>query len=646
MAALIQVRYLRVKTARGWQEPYDLDYPVVAIVGPVDTGKSSLLDCVAFAMGREIDEFRGVVDDYLHGVEVGIRTETGAYALRRSRRRRAYVDVMDATGTSIGRFPIRSGPGRSGPTISTWLLQQVGLDDAFSAVRLAGDKRLDFATSLLSYCYLTQDDIDRHIIQPRRLDESRLIALRLMLNLTTPEYEKASGDIRVADNEITRRRRQGAAIRAFLEGSDLTRSGALQDETAELREQEREAKALLARLQGDARTVTWFSEQEQQRMSNARTERSNSEMQLDLARRRHDRARVRVQDLQEQLDALGAIQEETNRIRARPSQLNLCCPECGGSLQGSSPPPGHCRLCKGPLPPHRVEAEQARILDELADAKEEEGRLREGVEEASHRASNSWARLRQLEEEFDAQSRDSVAPHLDAITEASARLARIQQELATLDRIQDAHSRLSQQFDEINELLKEQEERKRNLVLRGGEVKRSEDVLAHLSSIFRKIIRVIELPNATGKARLDPDSLLPLVDEQRFSQRGGGARSAVSIAYSLALLTYAREDADSDLPTLLMVDSPKKNFGSNKDDAALARRVYQGFIDYMTELSGDSRFHRPYQLMIVDNDIHPDIEQGIHVVRFKRDQGFIRDLDSLRAGQAEQLTIDGLTNDE
>ena len=53
MAARLQVRHVRVRTARGWQEPHDLDAPVVAVLGPADTGKSMLLDSVAFAMGRD-----------------------------------------------------------------------------------------------------------------------------------------------------------------------------------------------------------------------------------------------------------------------------------------------------------------------------------------------------------------------------------------------------------------------------------------------------------------------------------------------------------------------------------------------------------------------------------------------------------------
>ena len=67
---------------------------------------------------------------------------------------------------------------------------------------------------------------------------------------------------------------------------------------------------------------------------------------------------------------------------------------------------------------------------------------------------------------------------------------------------------------------KEQAERRDRLVLDSAEVQPLEDVLEHLNGLFRRIIRGIDLPNSTGKARLDPDSLLPLVDEQTFHKRG------------------------------------------------------------------------------------------------------------------------------
>jgi hypothetical protein len=234
---------------------------------------------------------------------------------------------------------------------------------------------------------------------------------------------------------------------------------------------------------------------------------------------------------------------------------------------------------------------------------------------------------------------------VEAISYAAAELARIQQELASLDRIQDAHSRLSRQYDEITEIEKQQAERRQRLVLDSAKVRPLQEVLEHLNGLFRTITLGIGLPNSTGTARLDAETLLPLVDEQPFHKRGGGARAAVSVAYSLALLTYVREQKDAKLPAFLMVDSPQKNLGSNQEDKALSRRVYQRFIDYMSELDTE-RYKRPFQVIIVDNDIPADIARRVKVVNFKRGNGFIRDLETLKAGSPVQMTIDDMGDSE
>ncbi|MFD5823944.1 hypothetical protein [Lentzea sp. NPDC060358] len=107
-----------------------------------------------------------------------------------------------------------------------------------------------------------------------------------------------------------------------------------------------------------------------------------------------------------------------------------------------------------------------------------------------------------------------------------------------------------------------------------------DDVLDPVNNLFRRIVGGIELPNATGLARIDRDTMRPRVDDQRFSQRGGGARAALSIAYSLTLLNYTLQNA---LPSLLMVDSPQKNYGANELDKALSYRVYRRFLDLMQQ---------------------------------------------------------------
>jgi hypothetical protein len=51
----------------------------------------------------------------------------------------------------------------------------------------------------------------------------------------------------------------------------------------------------------------------------------------------------------------------------------------------------------------------------------------------------------------------------------------------------------------------------------------------------------------------------------------------------LALLTYTLETDPAMLPSLLIIDSPQKNFGTNENDQLLVHRVYQRFLDLMAD---------------------------------------------------------------
>jgi hypothetical protein len=641
MAACLQVRHVRVRTARGWQAPHDVDAPVVAIVGPADTGKSMLLDSVAFATGRDIEGFRGVVDQHLREVEVGIRTKSGSYLLRRSRRNSSVVEVIDESGTRVGRFPVKDGAEPGQPSISHWLLQEVDLDDAFSAVRLSSGRTLDFSTALLPYLYLNQWDIDRHIIQPSRLDDLRYRVLRLVLNLTTADYERLSAEIKDTEAEIAKRRRWVREIAGFLDDSKDTRGETVQEEIRVLRLKEAGARDWLNRVDNKVVTATAAAERERQLNRAAREEVTDAEMALDAARRRHRIATGKVDELESALRELNSQEEAAARISVGPHPAELFCRNCGTGLADRLPPPGQCYVCLGPLPPHRREAERLRLEANLVAASEQAGKLSGEVAVAAERAEEAFDKAQSVAQQLDQRTRESVSPYVNTIAHATAEVARIQQELSSLDRIQDAHNRLGQRLDEINELEKGLVERRHRLVLDSAQVRLLKDVLDHLNDLFRSIVLGIDLPDSTGEARLDAESLLPIVDEQPFHMRGGGARAAVSIAYSLALLTYVREQEDAKLPAFLMVDSPQKNLGSNQEDKALSRRVYARFIDYMSELDEGYR-RRPFQVIIVDNDIPAEIRRRIKVVDFSRGNGFIRDLESLKISAPAQMSIEDI----
>ena len=652
MSTLLQIRYVRIRTDDGWQEPYDLDAPVVAIVGPVDSGKSSLLDCIAFALGRDTEEFRGAVHRFLREVEIGIRVRSGTYILRRMRKASSHVIVFDPAGTLTGQFPVKDQgevkDQSEQQTLSSWLLEQLGLDDDFASVRLPGGKRVDFPGSLLPYCYLTQGDIDRHIIQSPRQDAARLVVLKLLFNLTTPQYERLNGKIRDIENDIEKRRRKADLINDFLAEVRATNPDALRDEVAQLKVGEAAAARHLAMLKDKARAASPLDDYDRQRVISARATVSEAEGELDRVRRQQEVALDKVAAIEESLAALTALEERSPDERSTLRLVSTACPACESSLADVISRPGCCYLCGQLLPGEEHAAERKRLQLEYQNAAAANRKLSDDVAVAEIRAQAARSTLVALLNEMDVRAGDTVTPFVDAIAAASAELARIREALSALARIQLSHDRLRGEFSLIDQLEAEQETR-RAQARQHAELEPLDSVLPALDDIFQHVVQGIDLPHATGQARLDRESLLPLVDEQAFSQRGGGARSAVSIAYSLTLLTYSLENRLAKLPSLLMIDSPQKNFGANKDDKALGHRVYQRFLDYMAELrgSGNRQLHTDFQLIIVDNDIHTDIRRRIKVHQFGPNKGFIRNLIDPHAlrSRTRQLSFDKYVDD-
>ncbi|OAP19937.1 hypothetical protein A4R44_09341 [Amycolatopsis sp. M39] len=642
LSIVLTMQRLRIKTAAGWQEPYDLDAPMVAIIGPVDTGKSSLLDAIAYALGREID-FRGAVDYHLTAVELTARIGGPIFTLCRYRGNPDQVEVFDQAGTPEGPFPITT-TGRT-PTLSEWILEQLGLADMFAAVRLTGRKQLDFANSLLPYCYLTQPDIDRHIIRSARHNKARVQVLRLLFELTTAEHEHKLGEIEEHDIAIRQMVAKEKTISEFLDETHATERDAVRTEIARLRGEEAAAIARLNRARSSLQEASSVGTEQQSRLERAATEHAAAETAYDKHLRLLEKARDAVADAEE---ALARLTDLETAPAAEPtlSLVQPGCPECGSPL--SPAPAGTCYLCRN-LIPGMDHAEQRRhLVEDYQRAVATEKHEREEARRAHRHLSDALSARTQLRGHLDTSTYDTASPYVGQVSAAAAELAGIQASLGSLTRLDAAHVRVDQQRERIEQLRAEQEQRQRKAVLNPADVRNLDDVVRELNLAFRSIIRGIGLPNATGRAEIHPDTLLPIVDDQKFLSRGGGARSAVSIGYSLALLRYTMERSTAQLPGFLAIDSPQKNFGSNSNDQALAHRVYERFLDYLDDVQKrHGAGTRTYQVIVVDNDLDKSIAKRCLVHRFERDRGFIRDLTDphRRPGAAQQLAFDDFDDD-
>ncbi|MFR9730043.1 hypothetical protein ACL03H_12505 [Saccharopolyspora sp. MS10] len=625
MGTALRIDSLAIEDHRGWQEPYDLSGRLVAIVGPIDRGKTSMVDCIDFALGREV-KFRGAVAEHVVAVEAGVRIGEEEVFLRRKRKRSGSVEVLDMLKNPITELPVRPRRGEQG--FSDWLLARLGLDEVFASVRLARGKQLSFAHDLLPYLHLRQDDIERFVVRPPSEDVARLVVAKLLLGLTSETTERLRARNDQLKAVIKSRAREVAKIEGFLDESLRTTATAIEDDLARLREEEARSNRRLEDLRERTRTATRSTDHLRRRLDNARQQLVRAEDVVDRALRQVAEATGELDHLDAALAELGQHDPAPPRAGEALSLLYTPCPACGADLGSREVPPGRCSLCTERLPGaardqerdlllHRRKHAAARLAE--CDRELERTRAAAGVAAEEHGSARQA-----LAEAADT----AVAPHVDDIAAAAEERQSLRSAITALQRLREPHRHLAAQREKIGELREKQEEVDADLVRAEAELTRPEDVFEHLDKLFRGIVDAFDLPWATKRARLSRTTLLPLVDEQDFDERGGGSRAAVSVAYSLTLLKHALEDPRFLLPPLLIIDSPQKNLGRNDTDEELATRMYEQISDYFEEgrRRAPGRFEN-VQLIVVDNDVPAGMRGRLEkLIDFENQEGFVRGL--------------------
>ncbi|MFJ2901940.1 hypothetical protein [Streptomyces sp. NPDC087212] len=107
---------------------------------------------------------------------------------------------------------------------------------------------------------------------------------------------------------------------------------------------------------------------------------------------------------------------------------------------------------------------------------------------------------------------------------------------------------------------------------------------------------------------------------------GHGVRCAINVVYRMAFLRYALVTGATDLPSFLVIDSPRKNVGYGEDDQELVGRLYTYFLDHIAGVRGGASRTRPHQIIIVDNDL-PQLPKRLldqmHTIELTRDNPLV-----------------------
>ncbi|MFE9867999.1 ATP-binding protein [Streptomyces sp. NPDC005506] len=163
MARDLYIKRVHLGSTGGVRE-LDFDHPVVCIHGPIDTGKTTLVECIKYALGLLV-EWRQVPAERLTSVTLYLRIEGMEIGLRRSTvTDLKTVELLNGLDGQVEELldvePVADSERR---VLGEVLLELLGLSDLFApptAVALLGDgARLRFA-QLYALCDLSQDCVD------------------------------------------------------------------------------------------------------------------------------------------------------------------------------------------------------------------------------------------------------------------------------------------------------------------------------------------------------------------------------------------------------------------------------------------------------------------------------------------------------
>jgi hypothetical protein len=578
---------------------YSFEPGVNLIVGPVGSGKTSLLELLKYTLGGDATLSPAVRESV---VSTAVRAELGAQTLVFTRRLGlSAVEVFTTDGMPVGTYATVAG--RTADPISDLLLDALGIP----ALRVPRSRQRPTGASsrltffdVYTYIYLNQTEIDRSVVAhlDSYRDPKRRATFELLYGLsdaTLMDLQVQRGELREA---LSNEQRRATEIRSFLVAAEQPGLDAT------LRERDRVAAALeaasvrLRALQTDSRAATSGADPLRERLTALEDARASVQQHAADLTASYEGLRSLVAQLE--LDA-----QRIEKSLAADTVLSglefTICPRCLQSLATRRAEEGDCYVClqgENPgdarerlgLEKHRIDGQRRETVDLLREDQEELARARARIEELDQQIGSTRA-------ELDRATSQYVSPRFTEVQEAGGEIGRLESRLGALESVM----RLWGQYGAL-----EAESRRRQLLLSEVEghiadarasLSAGHERVNTLAGLFSETLEQFQLP-WLETAAIDHETYLPVVNGRSFEElSSGGMKTLVNDAYHLAALRYALVFADSLMPLMQIIDSPRKNLGSGPEDRLLAENLYRRI-----RIVADS-FGHTFQLIVADNDL-------------------------------------------
>ncbi|MFD8324908.1 AAA family ATPase [Streptomyces lydicus] len=603
MGSSIRIKRITIKT-ENQQAVYSFQQPVTFITGSIGVGKSSLLELLKYGLGGTANLMPAIRSN-VKVVEVEASLQGRNYRFIREMGETT-IDVIDTeTGELIGPWSVTNRKYMR--KASQQLLALLGLPADLRIpkrrVKPTSDTVGISFFDLYKYIYLGQNGIDSNVVghTDRNLDNKRRAVFELLYGLNSPELI----DLAVQKGKWLDREKSltanAEAVKDFLDQANELAPEQIMTQEIEARSDLESAYEMLQAVRNESEALLSSQREMRNRVGSLRSELNELSAYRDIAAGDVHKSESLLAQLRLEQQAMQRVEVANNAL----SGLEFsACPRCLQDVTGRDIPDGHCLLCMQsedvtePSGNGELKRLSSQIMETQALLLQDANALDAHTVEI-HRVERQLA---ELTIELERSSSQLISPQLEEVQSLSMRIARLEAKLEQLEASSARWSNYSSTLEEAaaaasEAALVEAAEAELQLTLTGNRTR-----VPELSRVFNATVRDLRLPWYQS-AGIDPDSYMPVVNGEQFEDLsvGGARKTIVNLAYHLANLQYAILHDDVAYPTLLIVDSPRKNVGQTAEDVAVSWQTYLAFMRLQSEHGG------AFQVIVADNSIPEEL---------------------------------------
>ena len=599
MGKQLVIESLQVRTD-SHSQTYEFKTGVNAVTGPISSGKSSMLELLKYGLGGSALVMPAVRDN-VRTISIRFWAGDEHWEFTRSLGSNV-VQVFDlTTQESLGEWAAtnRQNMHKVGPKLMAALELPSDWRIPRSRKKPTEDTVPVSFWDVYKYLYLDQNRIDANVIghTDANLNNKRIAVFELiygLANARTVELLTERGRLRT---EMAKLQETAATVARFLQDMGDPDPAEVLSRKAALRSELERSQVALAEAR-DAAQNGLASAESLNAIGAARNK-------LDDLIAQHDALAASVTEARSVTAQLNLEEQRIKRNAVASTSLSgldfVQCPRCLQKLPDDRFDVDHCHLCgleqltdpegKPADALLKIVREQRRETEALGDADTA------SLDKISAEADVAREALVALMRAASDGKQRATLPYLATLEQTAAHVAATQ---SALQRVGDVearwatHQELHKEADRLSERVRQMAAEEASIKL---ELNLDTTELTELSQLFEQILEGLKLPWFT-EAYVDSADFLPRVGGEEFHMVavGGGRKTIVNLAYHLANL-YMSISATMLLPTLLVVDSPRKNVG----DGALDKAVVESIYERLRALQSISR--DKFQIIFADNDM-------------------------------------------